>query len=78
MSKAELECDGRHGPEDADQNQRFALFRGEQFEGVAKLDDLKSAVLLRQRRERFGIGAIDVLNLAPTLAVFRAEQVAGW
>src|SRR5258706_12285586 len=57
----------------ADQNQRFALFRGQQFERVAKLDDLKPAVLLRQRRQRLRIGAIDVFNLAPTLAIFGAE-----
>src|SRR5258706_14872631 len=57
----------------ADQNQRFALFRGKQLERVAKLDDLKSAVLLRQRGEGLSIGAIDILNFAPTLAIFRAE-----
>jgi hypothetical protein len=57
----------------ADQNQRLALFRGQQFECVTKLGDLKSAVLLRERRERLRIGAVDVLNLAPTLAIFGAE-----
>src|SRR4029077_18669981 len=55
-----------------DQNQRFALFRWKQLERVAKLDDLQSAVLLRQRREPLSIGAVDVLDLAPALAVFRA------
>src|SRR5258706_2250472 len=57
-----------------DQNQRFALFRRKQRERVTKLDNLKSAVLFRRRRQRLGIGAVDVLNLASTLTIFRAEQ----
>src|SRR6266478_2342555 len=57
----------------ADQNQRFALFRGKQLERVAKFDDLQSAVLLRQRGERLSIGTIDILDFAPALAIFRAE-----
>ena len=58
------------------QDQRFALVLRQLGQRLPELVELEPAALLRVRFQRFGVGAVGILDLAPPLAVFRAEQVA--
>ena len=60
----------------ADQDQRLALVRRQLGERRAEFLELDVAGLLRMGLQRLGIAAVGILDLAPALAVFRAEQVA--
>ena len=60
----------------ADEDERLPLIRRQFRQGGAEFVELHPAVLLRVRLQGLGIGAVGVLDLAPPLAVFGAEQVA--
>ena len=60
----------------ADQNERFALIRRQLIERLAEFAEFNLAMLLGLRFQRLGIATLAILDLAPALAIFRAEVVA--
>src|SRR5436309_3414246 len=60
----------------AHQHRRLALVGRQLRERDAEFLELDPALLLRMRFQRFGIAAVRVLDFAPALAIFGAEQVA--
>src|SRR3981189_2109012 len=60
----------------ADQDEGFALIRGQLGERGAEFLELDAAGLLRLGFEGLRIGAFTVGDLATTLAIFRAEKIA--